>query len=161
MPSDVEIAKKFWKSLKSDRTFMLCLTGGEDGDAQPMTALLEHDDEGPAWIFTSKDTDLAQALGDAHLAFGHFASKGHDLFAAFQGELIVNQDQDVIDRLWNPFIAAWYKGKDDPQLLLLRFDISHAHIWLNESSLFAGVKLMFGADPKKEYKDKTADVRVN
>lgn len=161
MPSDTEIAQKFWKSLKSDRTFMLALDGEADGEAQPMTAMLEHEDAGPVWIFTSKDTQLAQALGPAHLASGQFASKGHDLFAAFHGELIVNQDRAVFDRLWNPFIAAWYQGKDDPKLLLLRFDISHAHIWLNENSLFAGVKMIFGADPKKEYKDKTADIAMN
>jgi general stress protein 26 len=159
MLSDTEIARKFWKSLKSDRTFMLGLTGELTGDAQPMTANMEQDESGPIWVFTSKDTDFAHALGPAaHLAIGQFASKGHDLFATFHGELVVNQDRAVINRLWNPFIAAWYSGKDDPKLLLLRFDVSHAHIWLNETSLFAGVKVMFGADPKNDHKDKTADI---
>lgn len=160
MPSDIEIASKFWKSLKSDRTFMLGLTG-EDDDAQPMTGMIEDDREGPIWVFTSTDTDLAHKAGAAHLAYGHFAGKGHALFASFHGELIVNQDRDVIDRLWNPFIAAWYSGKDDPKLLLLRFDVHHAHVWLNENSLLAGVKMMFGTDPKKDYKDKAADIPIN
>ena len=51
--------------------------------------------------------------------------------------------------LWNPFVAAWYKGgKSDPALALLRFDPQQAQIWLNENSLFTGVN---GAEyPKSE-----------
>lgn len=35
-----------------------------------------------------------------------------------------------------------------------------AQIWLNENSLIAGIKLMLGRDPKKEYKDKVAEVEL-
>jgi general stress protein 26 len=60
--------------------------------------------------------------------------------------------------LWNPFIAAWFEGKDDPKLVLLRLDPEHAEVWLNESNIMAGVKMLFGNDPKKDYKDKVGDV---
>lgn len=60
----------------------------------------------------------------------------------------------VVDRLWNPFVAAWYPaGKDDPTLLLLRFDPAQAEIWLNGSSLVAGLKMLLGRDPKQDYQD--------
>jgi general stress protein 26 len=89
-------------------------------------------------------------------------SKGHDLFAALHGEIRLDNDRATIDRLWNRFVAAWYEGgKSDPKLQLLRFDPEHAQVWLNENSLFAGVKLMLGMDPKREYRDKVADVRLN
>ena len=45
-----------------------------------------------------------------------------------------------------------------PNLTLLRLDPDDAQIWENGSSLLAGIKLMFGADPKKDYKDKVASV---
>ena len=67
----------------------------------------------------------------------------------------------MIDRLWNRFVAVWYEGgKDDPKLVLLRFDAEHAEIWLNESSVFTGIKLLLGSDPKKDYKDKVATVSL-
>ena len=31
------------------------------------------------------------------------------------------------------------------------FDAEHAHVWLNENSLAAGVKLLLGRDPKRDY----------
>ncbi len=56
-------------------------------------------------------------------------------------------------------MAVWYEGgKDDPKLVLLRLDAEFAEIWLNESSVFTGIKLLLGSDPKKDYKDKVATV---
>jgi general stress protein 26 len=162
MTTPKEIENKFWKALKSDRTVMLGLVGVEDDQSQPMTVLLEDGaSSGPLWIFTAKDTELVQNLGARHAAMIHFASKGHDLFAAVHGELMVDNDRAAIERLWNPFVAAWFKGgKNDPNLQLLRFEPDHARVWLNEDSLLAGVKLLLGRDPKKEYRDKVADVRL-
>ena len=67
----------------------------------------------------------------------------------------------MVDKLWNPFVAAWFEGgKDDPNLQLLRFEPERAQIWLNGSSLLAGMKMLLGADPKKEYADKVAEVSL-
>lgn len=161
MPDAAEMEAKFWKALKSDRTLMLGLAASE-GHAQPMTAQLDGDaDKGPIYVFTSKDTDLANALGGGARAVGLFASKGHDLFAALEGRLSPHNDRATIDRLWNPFVAAWFEGgKDDPKLQLLRFDATDAQIWLNEHSLFAGVKVLLGIDPKESYKDNSAAVKL-
>jgi hypothetical protein len=43
---------------------------------------------------------------------------------------------------------------------LLRLDAERAEIWLDASSLVAGIKMLFGADPKEDYKDKVAEVRL-
>ena len=159
MPDAAEMKSKFWKSLKSDRTCMLGLVGVEEGHSQPMTAQIEGDEGGPIWFFTARDTDLAQELGGSGRALIHFAAKGHDLFATVNGRLTADNDRAAIERLWNPFVAAWFEGgKDDPKLQLLRFDPEDAQIWLNENSLFAGVKLLLGADPKEDYREKVAEV---
>ena len=72
-----------------------------------------------------------------------------------------DNDPAVIARLWNRFVAAWYEGgKNDPQLQLLRFEPHRAQIWLNENSVFAGIRLMLGKDPKREYRDKVAEVEL-
>ena len=158
MHTPQELEQKFWKALKSDRTLMLGLDGVDDGHSRPMTAQFEGDAGGPIWFFTSKDNALVQSLPQGHRAIAAFSSKGHDLFASVKGNLSVDTDRAVVERLWNPFVAAWYEGKDDPKLALLRLDAEHAEIWLNASSLVAGVKILFGADPKQDYKDNVAEV---
>jgi general stress protein 26 len=159
MSKPEELEAKFWKALKSDMTVMLGLAGVEDGHTRPMTAQVE-DERSPIWFFSSTDSSLVRALGRADRAICTFASKDHDLFASVHGSLQVDIDRSVIDRLWNPFIAAWYDGKDDPKLVLLRFDTETAEVWLDASSLLAGIKLLFGVDPKKSYDDKVGVVNL-
>lgn len=154
-PQDLE--EKLWKALKSDRTLMLGIDGVEDGHSRPMTAIVE-DGSGPIWFFTGKPNGVVEHLQQNRRAIAAFSSKGNDLFASIHGALSVSNDRATIDRLWNPFIAAWFEGKDDPKLVLLRFDPEHAEVWLNENNLLAGVKMLFGVDPKQDYKDKVADV---
>jgi general stress protein 26 len=161
MPSGAEIKEKFWKALKSDMTVMLGLAGARDGHTQPMTAQIEGDDSGPLWFFTAKDNSLIAALGQSHRAIATFADKGHHLFASISGELSVDTDRAVIDRLWNPFVAAWFEGgKDDPKLALLRLDPENAKIWLNATPLGAAFDLLLRRDPKETYKEKVAEVSL-
>ena len=160
MPTPHELETKFWKALGSTRTMMLGLQGPGALHPRPMTGLIEHD-QGPIWFFSAKGNGIVQNLGTSATALATFTSKGHDLFATVTGNLTLDQDRAVIDRLWNPFVAAWFEGgKDDPQLALLRFDAENAEIWLDANNLIAGVKMLFGIDPKKDYKDNVAEVRL-
>ena len=143
-------------------TMMLGLDGVEDGHARPMTAQVEND-QSPIWFFASRDNELVHKLGagKGNRAIATFASKGHDLFATVHGHLRIDNDRAVIDRLWNRYVAAWYPGgKDDPKLALLRLDGERAEIWEDASSLVSGIKMLLGADPKQEYKDNVAEVRL-
>ena len=160
MTSPKDIEAKFWSALKSDMTLMLGLNGVDDGHARPMTAQVE-EKHSPMWFFTARDNGIVQNLDQGTRAIATFAAKGHGLFATIHGDLKIDNDRAVIDRLWNRFVAVWYEGgKDDPKLVLLRFDAEHAEIWLNESSIFTGIKLLMGSDPKKDYKDKVANVSL-
>jgi general stress protein 26 len=156
MADEKELASRFWKHLNDDRTVLL----GAPGIApRPMTAIAE-DDRAPLWFFTAADTDLGKSLDGAVGvdAVATLTAKGHDLFATITGPLVADNDRAVIDRLWNPFIAAWFNGKDDPKLRLLRMDAADVHVWLNENSMLAGIKLMLGQDPKESYRDKVGDI---
>lgn len=157
MSTPQELEHKLWKALKSDRTLMLGIDGLEGGHTRPMTANIEGA-SGPIWFFTGKPNVLAEQAGAGKPAIAAFASKGNDLFASISGTLRVDNDRGVVDRLWNPFIAAWFEGKDDPDLVLLRLDAERAEVWENENNLLAGIKMLFGVDPKKDYADKVADV---
>ena len=148
MASDTEIKAKFWKPLKSDRTMFLGLAEGQDGQY-----------EGPIWFFTSRSSELYQHIGSGARAMAHFASKGHDIWATVHGKLSQSNDQATIDRLWNRFVAAWYEGgKDDPDVALIRLDPENAEIWIDASSMVAGIKMLMGIDPKQVSKDKVAKV---
>ena len=160
MSDDAEIETRFWKALKSDRTVMIGIVGVEDGVGQPMTAQTEQEGRGPIYIFSAKDTDLVRQLGQTKPSTVHFVDKGHHLFANLTGRLTADNDRATIERLWNPFVAAWYESKDDPKVALIRLDAEQAQIWIDASSIVAGIKMLIGIDPKEDYKDKVAEVAL-
>jgi len=161
MPTATELKQKFWKSLRHDMTMMIGLDGTRYAHARPMTAQFDGDRNGPIYFFTSTESELVKDIGRGKAATGSFSSKGHDLFATLHGKLSRDRDQATIDRLWNRFVAAWFEGgRDDPKLVLLRFDVDNAEIWLDGSSMVAGIKMLLGIDPKQDYKDHVATVKM-
>lgn len=163
MDTDTEITNVFWKHLRSDRTVMLGLEASAPTTLRPMTAQLEGEaDQGPIWFFTSTEAAIVQGLNAEDLAIFTFVSKGHDVFATVHGHMTRTTDRAAIDRLWTPWVAAWYEGgKEDPKLALLRFDPASAEIWNNGSSLLAGLKLLFGGEPRANFKDNVAKVSLS
>jgi len=168
---EVELKRLFWKELAASPFMMLGLQGIEDSRTRPMTAQVDipedgnKEDGGQLYFFGSKSESLVTAMGQTHNAVATFASKGHDLFAHVHGKLEIETDRAIIERLWNPIIAAWYKdGIDDPDLALIRFDTDSANLWKAETGASlkaATMKALFDVDPgKEEQKDNRADVKL-
>lgn len=164
MSDDREIEEKFWSELKSSPFVMLGVEGTRDGATQPMTAVFEDRDRdsGILWFFAGKDHDLTRAMDQSNRAIASFASKGHDLFASLRGTLDTVDDRATIDRLWSPFVAEWYEGKDDPKLALIRFDVENARIWKSDAEAFLKPALnrMLGRKPEAGIEDKVAEVSM-
>ncbi|GAC1580689.1 MAG: pyridoxamine 5'-phosphate oxidase family protein [Sphingomicrobium sp.] len=159
--NDSRIRKAFWKALDDSPFVMLGLEGVEDDLTRPMTAQVDApkggaiDDGGPIFFFASKTDGIGQSIRAGNRAVATFAAQDHGLFAHIHGTLVPLDDRSVVERLWNPFVASWYRdGKDDPDLQLLRFDTSTATIWeaAEGSTVKAAVmKALFDVDPGKEH----------
>lgn len=155
-----ELKKLFWKELANSPFVMIGLRGVEDSRTRPWTAQIDSPDGadkkdgGTIYFFGAKSEAIVEGLFQNNRAVCTYASKGHDLFAHIHGTLVAVNDRALIDRLWNPFVASWYKnGKDDADLQLLRFDTEKAEIWKAESgsTLFAAALKMIGRDPGKDH----------
>ena len=160
--AQAKLREKFWDELEDSKFVMLGLQGVDYDFTRPMTANIDNE---KIYFFAARSEDLFKGLGRNNRAIATFASKGHKLFASIHGRLIEDMDRAVIERLWNPIIASWYKdGKDDPDLALVRFDTDSANIWKAETGATlkaAAMKALFNVDPGKEHqKDNRADVQL-
>jgi general stress protein 26 len=164
MADDREIEQKFWSELKDSRVIMLGIEGARDGATQPMTAIFEDEDRnsGILWFFTAKDHDFTRAMGQSNRGIGAFSAKGHGLFASLRGTLALTTDPAVVERLWNPVVAQWYEGKEDPKLVLARFEVEDAKVWLSDVQGFLKPALnkLFGRKPEAGMKDKVAELTL-
>ena len=162
MADDREIEEKFWDELKDSPFVMLGVEGAREGATQPMTANFEDEDRerGCLWFFTANDHDFTRAMGQSNRGVGAFSAKGHGLFASLRGTLTIHNDRATIDRLWNPVVAEWYEGKDDPKMALVRFDLQDAKIWLSDIGGFLkpAFNKLFGRKPEAGMKEKVAEV---
>ena len=162
MADDREILDQLWGAIEDSPFVMLGLDQARGSAMQPMTAQFEDQDRdnGCVWFFTAKDHDLTRALGQDNRAIASFASKGHDLVASLRGRLILDNSRTEIDRLWNPVVAEWYQGKDDPKMALLRFELDDAKIWQSDIGGFLkpAFNKLFGRKPEAGMKEKVAEV---
>ena len=156
MSTETEIRERFWKELSESPFLMVGLQGSQEHNL-PMTAQLDPEANHCFWFYTTKDNRLAPAGS----AMAQYASKDHDLFACIDGTLAPETDPAIIDRYWSKQVEAWYpEGRNDPNLLMLRFDLNTAEIWRAEMSIKGVFKMMFGGDVRSEMKGKHAEVSL-
>lgn len=156
MPSDKEIRKRFWKAFE-DSPFIMVGLESEHQHSVPMTAQLDKDADREFWFYTAKDNRLAKGGP----AMAQFVAKGHDLFACVRGRLVEESDPAVIDRYWSRQVEAWYpQGRSDPSLLMLRFELDDAEVWLADMSVKGLFKLLTGDDIREEERGNHAELTL-
>jgi general stress protein 26 len=129
-----EPKEQFFKQLRNNHTVMLGLNS--NNEMAPMTAFVDDNKQSEhIYFFTRNDTQIAKGAGaDAHMVvFG----KHDDYHSCVHGRLQEISDAAVVDKFWNPTVAAWYPGgKEDPALTVLEFLPSRAEIWGSTSNSF-------------------------
>lgn len=135
-----DLKKKFWTAM-ADSSFIMLELDGDPSTAVPMTAQLDKDANSSIWFYTQKNSSFAK-LGPVTATF---ESKGHDIFARFNGNLSVETSQERFDQFWSNFVEAWYDGgKTDPDILFLRMDLGAAEIWNSDLGLLTTAKMALG-----------------
>lgn len=143
---DKEIRETFWKAFEDSPYIMMKLDGSNE-HSEPMTAQLDRDAHHAIWFFLRRDNRIA-AGGPAT---GHVSTKGHDAFASITGVLNPETDQSIREKHWNTIVEAWFPdGKNDPDVLMLRFDIEDSEVWLADMSIKGKFK-MFTGQPIKPH----------
>lgn len=59
----------------------------------------------------------------------------------------MSKDRPRIEEMWNPMYKAWFpKGKDDPEIAVLRVDVTEGEYWdANSSKLIMGIRYVAAA----------------
>lgn len=130
-----EPAEQLFEFLDGSHAVMVGLDQPGRG-MQPMAPQIDEDRRG-IWFFTKRDSELGGSV-TAHPASRArlcLISPDHDYHAFVSGALSEETDKTLVDTFWSPVVAAWFdKGKQDPNLAMLRFDASEADIWASSGS---------------------------
>jgi general stress protein 26 len=135
---DEELKQQFWESL-SDSPYLFLQLDCDPHTAVPMTAALDENANGSIWFFTGRD----------------------HVFARFKGTLSYETSRERLDQEWSKFVEAYFpRGKDDPNLLMLRMDLADAEIWTTDVGLTTKVKMALGHDVREETREQHAETAL-
>lgn len=147
-----ELQIEFWEAFQESPVIMMKLDGA-NGHAAPMTAQLDKDAHHTVWFYTTRDN----RIGCGGRAMGQVASKSHDVFACISGTLVEETDRARWDKHWDNAAQAWFPdGREDPNVVMLRFEIDDAEVWTADPSIVGKFKLLTGMPINPEQAGKHA-----
>ena len=135
MNDDTDDVKKLAKLIKGIKVAMMT-TRDDDGTlrARPMQTQNEEFD-GTLWFFTQASSHKVVEVDHEHQVNVTYAEPSENRYVSVSGTATLVRDKAKIDQLWTPVLKAWFPdGKEDPDVALLRVDVSKAEYWDQPSS---------------------------
>lgn len=134
MTDQLKQAETFWDRLDDINSGML----GFASDLR-LVPMSHYPDASAStlWFITAKGTDLAQTLTAGAQPAVHVVSDGGEgLFTRIHGNLSLSDDRAKLEELWNAVASSWFEeGKQDPDVQLLRMDLTEAEVWATGGNL--------------------------
>ena len=127
LTTEASIAKI--KELAGDKICLFCTYENDSIVSRPMSTQ-GIDDDGTIWFFSRKDSDKNIQLEKEHKIYLMYMDTGNQHYLSLAGTAETVVDPVKTEELWNPIAKAWFaKGKDDPELTLLKVKPSEGHYW--------------------------------
>jgi general stress protein 26 len=130
----IELFRKFETAMLVTRA----MDGSQHG--RPM-ALADVTPAGTIWFITSASSTKCDEIRAEPRAF--VTAQTSSLFATVSGMADVVRERGKLEQIWKESYRVWFDGKDDPDLVLLRFTPSEGEYW--DHSGARGVKYAFRA----------------
>lgn len=111
-------------------------TSGTALHARPM-AVAETSEDGSIWFVTGADTPKVGELTHDAQILAVFQNDSQWLSVSGRAE--IHRDRARIHKVWKETFRAWFDGKDDPNIVLIRLNPSEAEYWDNKG--VKGIKL--------------------
>ncbi|HSS22128.1 MAG TPA: pyridoxamine 5'-phosphate oxidase family protein [Pyrinomonadaceae bacterium] len=152
------------RELIKDIDFCMMTTVDAEGDlhSRPMSVNGEIDPNGDLWFFTGASSLKVSEVASTPKVNVSFADPRNQHYVSVSGVAQLVRDRNKIDELWKPEFKMWFpKGKDDPEVALLRVNLEKAEYWDSPSStigyalkfvsaLITGKQPEFGENKKVE-----------
>lgn len=123
-----ETTKDLAELVEPGSIVMLMTMIGDDHTSRPLT--VAGVEAGTLEILVDRTTDWAEAIDEpgtaVHLSL---ADVRRNVYASLSGTASITPDRADVERLWNPAAAAYFDGKDDPALAVLRYEVSGGEFW--------------------------------
>lgn len=125
------------REMIKDIDFCMLTTIEENGDlhSRPMSSNGQIDPNGDLWFFTNASSHKVSEVANSPKVNVSFADPENQKYISTSGRAELIGDRRKIEELWKPEFKIWFpKGKDDPEIALLKVNLEKAEYWDSSSS---------------------------
>ena len=129
-----ETTKKMWSMMKDIGFAMMTTEDGDNLRARPMVAA-QKDFDGSLWFYTRASSHkVDEVKGDQRVGVT-YANPSKQDYVSLSGKARLVRDKAAITEHWQESMRTWFpKGTDDPDIALLRVEVTEAEYWDAPSS---------------------------
>ncbi len=126
---DQDQATKLWELIKATKFAMMTTEDGGQLRSRPM-AVSQASFEGALWFFTRASAHKVDEVRKDQRVGVSFADPDRQNYVSMSGGASLVRDAAAIGAHWSEAMRTWFpQGKDDPDIALLRVDVTQAEYW--------------------------------
>lgn len=132
--SSPEHKQKIWKMIKDIKVGMLVTLDHDTPHARPMH-LVQDEYDGTLWFYTRRSAEKVFETQEDHDVCLSFSDQEDGIYVSLSGKAKLTDNRELIEKYWNPFVAAWFpEGKDDPDVTLMEIKVQMGEHWKAKES---------------------------
>jgi general stress protein 26 len=129
-----EVTRKLWDMMRDVGFAMLTSEDGGQLRARPMVAS-QKDFDGVLWFFTRASSHKVEELQQQQQVGVTYAEPSKQNYVSISGNAKLVRDAADIASHWSEVLRTWFpKGKDDPDIALIKVEVTQAEYWDAPSS---------------------------
>ena len=127
--SSSEAVEKLKALAEKAKTFMFTTSIQSDyPTTRPMT-LQEVDASGNLWFISSVESHNVDEIKENNRVQLYFSNTSNYEFLYVLGEASLHTDKALVEKYWTDFAKAWFDGKDDPRIRIVKVKPVDAYYW--------------------------------
>lgn len=97
-------------------------------NARPMS-LQETDSEGNMWFISSDKSNKNFEIKDDNRVQLYFMNNSNSEYLSIFGKAFIYKDKSTIEDKWSSLANAWFDGKEDPTVSIIRVTPEESYYW--------------------------------
>lgn len=143
--SGATAVSKIKEIAEAAKTCFFSTNIGNDTQSRPM-ALQAVDDNGNLWFLSDINSSKNIEIKADDYVELYFMNNSNYEYIFIKGNATEIRDKALIEKYWTNFANAWFDGKDDPNVSLIRVIPSDGYYYeTKENKLVAMSKMIFAA----------------
>ena len=125
---------KLWDMIKSIEIAMMVTEDGGQLRSRPM-AVSQKEFDGTLWFFTRASAHKVAEIESEHRVNLAYANPSKQDYVSVSGKAMLVRAKQDVEAHWSESLKTWFpKGKDDPEIALLKVTVEQAEYWDAPSS---------------------------